>query len=118
MQRRILKGLALAACFSMNCFAQGPAAGACVKDLEALPGFLLENDTGAPDHLAKFGQKYFDDAPAEAKSTALRIRGNASCTPVIRKYLREGPRGPLGGGENTVASPAAAAGRRPRGIVP
>src|SRR5260370_38927059 len=92
MQRRILKGLALAACFSMNCFAQGPAAGACVKDLEALPGFLLENDTGAPDHLAKFGQKYFNDALAEAKSAALRLRGNASCTPVIRKYLRELPR--------------------------
>jgi hypothetical protein len=94
MQKRTVTGLALAACFSLNCFA-GPAADACVKDLEALPGFLLENDTGARDHLAQFGQKYFDDALAEARSAALQIRGNASCTPVIRKYLRAWRRGHL-----------------------
>ncbi len=88
MQRRILTELVLAVCFSLNGFAQGPAATACVADLEALPGFLLENDTGAPDHLAQFGQKYFDDALAEAKSAALQIRGNASCLPVLAKYLR------------------------------
>jgi hypothetical protein len=95
MQKRTFTGLALAACFSLNCFA-GPAADACVKDLEALPRFLLENDTGARDHLAQFGQKYFDDALAEARSAALQIRGNASCTPVIGKYLRAWRRGHLG----------------------
>lgn len=88
MQRRTLTGLALTVYFSLNCFAQGPAAVACAKDLEDIPGFLLENDTGARDHLAQFGQKYFDDALAEAKSTASQIRGNASCAPVISKYLR------------------------------
>jgi hypothetical protein len=108
MQRRTLTGLALAAYFSLNCFAQGPAAVACAKDLEAIPGFLLENDTGARDHLAQFGQKYFDDALAEAKSAALQIRGNASCTPVIGKYLRAWRRGHLRV-EDTTAAPAASA---------
>jgi hypothetical protein len=80
----------------------------CVRDLEALPGFLLENDTGARDHLAQFGQKYFDDALAEAKSAALQIRGNASCTQVITKYLRAWRRGHLGV-EDITPAPAAAA---------
>src|SRR6267142_4682980 len=106
MQTRTLTGLALAACFSLNCFAQGPAAIACAKDLEAIPGFLLENDTGARDHLAQFGQRYFDDALAEAKSAALQIRGNASCTPVISKYLRAWRRGHLGL-EDITAAPTA-----------
>jgi len=108
MLGRIFTALALAACFSLNCSAQGPAANACIQDLDALPGFLLENDTGAPDHLAQFGQKHFDDALAEAKSAALQIRGNASCAPVITKYLRAWRRGHLWV-EDIVAAPPAAA---------
>lgn len=108
MQSRILTGLALAAWCTLNCFAQGPAAVACVRDLEALPAFLLENDTGARDHLAQFGQKYFDDALAEAKTAALQIRGNASCAPVISKYLRTWRRGHLSV-EDIGPAPAAAA---------
>src|SRR5262245_40338546 len=95
MHRRTLTDLALAACFSLNCLAQGPSAVACTRDLEDIPGFLLENDAGARDHLAQFGQKHFDDALAEAKSAASHIRGNASCTPVINKYLRAWRRGHL-----------------------
>jgi hypothetical protein len=95
MQKTILQGLVLAACLSLNCFAQGPAATACVQDLETIPGFLLENDAGARDHLAQLGQKYFDDAFAEAKTAALQIRGNASCLPVITKYLKMWRRGHL-----------------------
>ena len=87
---------ALAFCFSLNSFAQGTSAISCTTDLDAIPSFLLENDTGARDHLAQFGQKYFDDAMAEAKSAAAQIRGNASCTPVIRKYLRAWRPGHLG----------------------
>jgi hypothetical protein len=108
MPGRILTGLALAACFSLNCLAQGPAAAACLNDLEGLPGFLLENDTGAPNHLAQFGQKHFDDALAEAKTAASQIRGNASCAPVIDKYLRAWRRGHLAV-EDITAAPAAAA---------
>jgi hypothetical protein len=95
MYKRLLTGLVFAACLSLNCFAQGPAAMACVQDLETIPGFLLENDAGARDHLAQFGQKYFDDAFAEAKAAALQIRGNASCAPVINKYLKMWRRGHL-----------------------
>jgi hypothetical protein len=108
MQRTTLTGLALGACLLLNCFAQGPAAAACAKDLEDIPGFLLENDTGARDHLAQFGQKYFDDALAEAKSAALQIRGNASCAPVIGKYLRAWRHGHLGV-QDIGPAPAAAA---------
>jgi hypothetical protein len=108
MPGRILTGLALAAWFSLNCFAQGPAAAACLTDLEGLPGFLLENDTGAPDHLAQFGQKHFDDALAEAKTATSQIRGNASCAPVINKYLRAWRRGHLAV-QDITAAPAAAA---------
>lgn len=108
MQTRTLTGLALSACFSLNCFAQGPAAVACTKDLEDIPGFLLENDTGARVQLAQFGQKYFDDALAEAKSAAAQIRGNASCEPVIRKYLRAWRRGHLSV-EDITAAPTASA---------
>jgi len=107
MQKRTLTGLALAACFSLNCFA-GPAAVACAEDLEHIPGFLLENDTGARDRLAQFGQKYFDDALAEAKSAAAQIRGNPNCEPIIRKYLRTWRRGHLWVEEIT-AAPAATA---------
>jgi len=106
--------LALAVCFSLNCFAQGPSAVACVKDLEEIPGFLLENDTGARDHLAQLGQKHFDDALAEAKSAAIQIRGNPSCEPVITKYLRAWRHGHLGV-EDVVAAPAAPA---PQQVVP
>jgi len=108
MRTRILTGLVLAVCFSPKCFAQGPAAVACVQDLETIPGFLLENDTGARDHLAQFGQKYFDDALAEAKSAALQIRGNASCAPVISKYLRAWRRGHLSVEDITTAPVVAA----------
>jgi hypothetical protein len=113
MQRTTITGLVLAICFSLKCFAQGPAATACVKDLEDIPGFLLENDTGARDHLAQFGQRYFDEALAEAKSAALQIRGNASCAPVIRNYLRAWRHGHLGvediGPAPAVAPPAQSA---------
>src|SRR5580658_2260004 len=60
--------------------------------------FRAENDTGARDYLAQFGQKHFDDALAEANSVALPIRGNASCAPVISKYLRGAAAGAFGGG--------------------
>ncbi len=112
MPRRTLTGLALAACFSLNGFAQGPAAIACTKDLETIPVFLLENDTGAPQHLAQFGQKYFDDALTDAKSAAAQIRGNASCAPVIIKYLRTWRRGHLWV-EDITPAPAATAPQQP-----
>jgi hypothetical protein len=116
MQKRTLAGLALAACFSLNCFA-GPAAVACVEDLDHIPGFLLENDTGARDRLAQLGQKYFDDALAEAKSAASQIRGNPNCEPIIRKYLRTWRRGHLGVEEITAAPAAGATQQQTEGVA-
>ncbi|MBL8176801.1 MAG: hypothetical protein JNK48_19145 [Bryobacterales bacterium] len=96
MPRQTVATILLVFCVCLSCLAQGPSAIACTADLEFLPGFLLENDTGARDHLAQFGQKHFDDALAAAKSAASQIRGNASCAPVIQKYLRAWRRGHLG----------------------
>jgi hypothetical protein len=106
MHKSTLAALVLAAGFAMTCQAQGPSAIACAQDLEAIPVFLLENDTGARDRLAQLGQKYFDDALAEAKSAALQIRGNPSCEPVIRKYLRAWRHGHLSVVEITPPSTA------------
>jgi hypothetical protein len=112
VHRRTLAGLALSAFFSLNCVAQGPSAVACMKDLQEIPGFLLENDAGARDRLAQFEHKYFDDALAEAKSAASQIRGNASCAPVIQRYLRLWRRGHLSV-EDITAAPAATAQQPP-----
>ena len=47
--------LVAATCCSVNGLGQSKVANLCAKDLEAIPGFLLENDTGAKDELAQFG---------------------------------------------------------------
>ncbi len=109
MVNRTLAGLALAACFSLNGLAQRPSALACTQDLEYIPGFLLENDAGARDRLAQLGQKYFDDALAEARSAAGQIRGNPSCAPVLQKYLRAWRHGHLAVEEITAARATTAA---------
>jgi hypothetical protein len=38
------------------------ASESCLMDLAVIPAFLLENDTGAKDELASWGQVHFDDA--------------------------------------------------------
>jgi len=75
---------------------QPSAAELCVKDIEVIPGFLIENDTGAKDHLAQFGQKHFEDALAEARNAALQTKDAAGCEVVVRGYLKAWLRGHLG----------------------
>jgi hypothetical protein len=87
--------LAAATCFSAHCLGQSTAANLCTKDLEAIPGFLLGNDTGAKDHLAQFGQKHFDDALAEAKVAASRVTDADGCEDVLNHYLRAWRKGHL-----------------------
>ena len=53
-----------------------------------IPGFLLENDTGAKEHLAQFGQKHFDDALAEARITAMQVSDDEGCRQVLNHYLK------------------------------
>ena len=96
-------------CFSINCLGQHTAAELCVKDLEVIPGFLLENDTGAKDHLAQFGQKHFDDALADAKNAAMKVSDDEGCRQVLNQYLRSWRKGHLYASSNNQASAKPAA---------
>jgi hypothetical protein len=87
---------AAAVCLSVNCFCQPSDAELCVKDLEALPGFLLANDTGAKDHLARFGQQHFEDALTESRRSAVKVKDAAGCEVVLREYLKAWRKGHLG----------------------
>jgi len=86
--KRLAFILAMTTCFSANCLGQQTAADLCVKDLAVIPEFLLENDSGAKDHLAQFGQKHFDDALAEAKKAAIRVSDTNGCGQVLNRYLK------------------------------
>jgi hypothetical protein len=80
---------------SVNCWGQQTAAQLCQMDLEAIPGILLENDTGAEAHLAQFGQKHFDDAFAAAKEAAAKATDNVACAQVLQRYLKAWRKGHL-----------------------
>ena len=93
--KRLAFFFVMSSCFTLNCLGQHTAAELCVKDLEVIPGFLLENDTGAKEHLAQFGQKHFDDAMAEAKSAAMKVSDDDGCWDVLHQYLRAWRKGHL-----------------------
>jgi hypothetical protein len=80
---------------SVNCWGQQTAAQLCQMDLEAIPGILLENDTGAKAHLAQFGQKHFDDAFAEAKAAAAGVTDDIACEQILQRYLKAWRKGHL-----------------------
>lgn len=79
-----------------------------MKDLTVIPGFLLENDAGAKDHLAQFGQKHFDDALAEAKVAALQVADADGCEQVLNQYLRAWRKGHLAAAPRPLPKPTAA----------
>ena len=87
--------LVAATCCSVNGLGQSKVANLCAKDLEAIPGFLLENDTGAKDELAQFGQKHFDDALAEAKATASQVSDANGCEEALNHYVSAWRKGHL-----------------------
>lgn len=60
----------------------------CLKDLEALPEFLLENDSGAPDHLAHLGKTRFDTALSKARDEISSIESELECDVAIKSYLK------------------------------
>ena len=62
-------------------------ARACLQDLRALPGFLLENDTGARQHLAQKGQAYFDQALASASAAAASANDEAACNVALSENI-------------------------------
>ena len=59
----------------------------CVQDLRAIPGFLLENDTGARQHLAQKGQAYFDQTLATSSQAASTALDAAACDAVLENYV-------------------------------
>jgi len=72
--------------------ASGQAAAAtpgeiCVQDLRAIPPFLLENDTGARQHLAQKGQAYFDLALANATTAAAGAADSKACDVILENYV-------------------------------
>jgi len=67
----------------------------CATDLEAIPGFLLENDTGAKDELAQWGQAHFDTALAKAREDAAQAQDAEACNKALNAYLKAWRKGHL-----------------------
>ena len=84
--------LTLPALAALSVLAAHPAQAAapaqtCVQDLRAIAPFLLENDTGARQHLAQKGQAYFDQALATASEAASAAPDAAACDAVLESYV-------------------------------
>jgi hypothetical protein len=82
------------------------AAEECEKDLISLPAFLLENDTGAPVHLAEKGQAYFDQALVSARTAAQGVADDKGCDAVMHDYLSKWRKWHLQVGTIAPAAPA------------
>jgi hypothetical protein len=79
--------LLLAAAAAASGDAQATPAGECVDDLAALAPYLLANDAGARDELARKGQATFDAALVAARTQAAAAVDDASCLAALRSYL-------------------------------
>lgn len=83
------------------------AARACRTDLDALPAFLIENDTGAPAHRHRHGEAALEAALAREREAAARVVGADQALVVLRRYLAAWRPGHLGVTSSS-AQPAAA----------
>jgi hypothetical protein len=95
LMKRVFFATALLSTFAANPAQAATPAEACLQDLRALPGFLLENDTGARQHLAQKGQAFFDQALASASEAAAKASDEAACNVVLSEYLGKWRRGHL-----------------------
>lgn len=59
----------------------------CLQDLRDIASFLLENDTGARQHLAQKGATYFDLALTSASGAAENINDESACNVILADYL-------------------------------
>ncbi|MFM8374601.1 MAG: S41 family peptidase [Phenylobacterium sp.] len=66
----------------------GGGAAACRRDLDFIPGFLLENDPGAPEHLRTLGGPALERALAEARERIAGDPTGAECRPILQRYVR------------------------------
>jgi hypothetical protein len=82
-------------CALVACTNAAVASENCLKDLEVIPPFLLENDAGAKDELATMGQAHFDVAMAQAREGAAEAGDSAACDKVLNGYLKAWRKGHL-----------------------
>jgi len=61
---------------------------ACHSDLEWLPAFLLENDSGARAEVAAKGEEPFASAFADAQTYVSSVKSDDECLDVLNGYLR------------------------------
>jgi hypothetical protein len=60
----------------------------CRSDLEWLPAFLLENDSGARAEVAAKGEELFASAFADTQSYVSSVKSDDECLAVLNGYLR------------------------------
>ena len=86
------------------------AGDACAKDLEALPGFLMENDAGARELLPQRGEQALSAALLRARGEAAQIADDKACLALLNSYLKLWRKGHLWVSSSPAAeSPATAA---------
>lgn len=83
-------------CLSVNAVLAGSISEQCQMDLNALPAYLLENDTGAKVHLEQKGQAHFEMSLAKARDAVSTVQSLQDCNEVLRTYLASWRRGHLG----------------------
>ncbi|HSZ09536.1 MAG TPA: S41 family peptidase [Steroidobacteraceae bacterium] len=82
-------------CVLVTCAKAATISEQCATDLEAIPGFLLENDTGAKDELAQWGQAHFETALAKAREDAAKAQDVEACNKTLNAYLKAWRKGHL-----------------------
>ncbi|HLO95889.1 MAG TPA: S41 family peptidase [Burkholderiaceae bacterium] len=89
------------------------AGDACARDLEAIPGFLMENDAGARDLLPQRGEQAMAAALLRARGEAAQIADDRACLTLLNNYLKLWRKGHLwvssSPGAEALAQAAAAA---------
>jgi hypothetical protein len=100
----------LSAVATTGALAADPANGqaACRADLEFIPGFLVENDAGAPEHLKRLGAPALDKALAEARQGIAADPSGADCLSLLNRYVRAWRGGHIAVSPGPEANPAEA----------
>lgn len=83
-------------CLSVNAVLAGSISEQCQTDLNTLPAYLLENDTGAEAHLEQKGQAHFEMSLAKARDAVSTVQSLQDCNEILRTYLASWRQGHLG----------------------
>ena len=94
------------------------AGDACARDLEALPGFLMENDAGARDLLTQRGEPVLAAALLKARADAAQIADDRACLALLNSYLKLWRKGHLWVSASPAAEAQAAVSPSPAPTVP